>query len=163
MLLNVQLLVEEEKSWPIIFDLSPGVSQPITPHPVRKIKQSKTNKMRNEPVKVGKDEEKLFFISTFNLFLDIDPLGRPTVTAGSDHCFYTCRPFVRTSPLFKIKRISSENNVPYWQDCVWVWPSGSLMTPVLYFVFFFTMMPPKTQTKNYLATESSKKKRIFSW
>ena len=26
-----------------------------------------------------------------------DPLGRPTVTAGSDHCFCTCRPFVRPS------------------------------------------------------------------
>ena len=25
----------------------------------------------------------------------IDPRGRPTVTAGSDHCFCTCRPFVR--------------------------------------------------------------------
>ena len=29
--------------------------------------------------------------------LEIDPLGRPTVTAGRDHCFCTCRPFVRPS------------------------------------------------------------------
>ena len=27
----------------------------------------------------------------------IDPRGRPTVTAGSDHCFCTCRPFVSPS------------------------------------------------------------------
>ena len=26
----------------------------------------------------------------------IDPLGRPTVTAGRDHCFCTCRPYVPT-------------------------------------------------------------------
>ena len=29
------------------------------------------------------------------IFALIDPRGRPTVTAGSDHCFCTCRPFVR--------------------------------------------------------------------
>ena len=29
----------------------------------------------------------------------------------------------------KTKQISSKNNVHYWRD--WVWPSGSLMTPVL--------------------------------
>ena len=28
---------------------------------------------------------------------NIDPGGRPTVTAGGDHCFCTCRPFVRPS------------------------------------------------------------------
>ena len=47
----------------------------------------------------------------------IDPRGRPTVTAGSDNCFCTCRPFVGPSPLFKAKQISSENNVRYWRDC----------------------------------------------
>ena len=26
---------------------------------------------------------------------DIDPLGQPTVTVGSDHCFRTCNPSVR--------------------------------------------------------------------
>ena len=31
--------------------------------------------------------------------MNIDPLGRPTVTAGRDHCLCTCRPSV---PLFKI-------------------------------------------------------------
>ena len=30
----------------------------------------------------------------------IDPLGRPTVTVGSDHCFRTC-PSVRPSPSFQ--------------------------------------------------------------
>ena len=30
----------------------------------------------------------------------IDPLDRPTVTAGSDYCFWTYRPYVRPSPLF---------------------------------------------------------------
>ena len=30
------------------------------------------------------------------LFLFIDPLGRPTVTTGSDHCFHTCRASVPT-------------------------------------------------------------------
>ena len=29
--------------------------------------------------------------------ISIDPLGRPTATAGRDHCFCTCRPFVRPS------------------------------------------------------------------
>ena len=46
-------------------------------------------------------------------FVAIDPRGRPTVT---DHCFCTCRPFDRPSPLFKTKQISSENNVHYWPD-----------------------------------------------
>ena len=33
---------------------------------------------------------------------NIDPRGRPTVTAGSGHCFRTCRPYVRTSvPTFQ--------------------------------------------------------------
>ena len=31
----------------------------------------------------------------------IDPRDRPTVTAGSDHYFCACCPFVRPSPLFK--------------------------------------------------------------
>ena len=42
-------------------------------------------------------------------FTAFDPRGRPTVTADSDHCFRTCRPFGRTSvlpsPLFKTKQI----------------------------------------------------------
>ena len=35
----------------------------------------------------------------------VDPRDRPTVTAGSDHCFRTCRPLVRTSdPTFHKKK-----------------------------------------------------------
>ena len=30
-------------------------------------------------------------------FKSFDPLGQPTVMAGRDHCFCTCRPFVRPS------------------------------------------------------------------
>ena len=43
----------------------------------------------------------------------IDPLGRPTVTAGSFHCFHTCC-FYKNS---KTKQISSEYNSHFWQDC----------------------------------------------
>ena len=54
------------------------------------------------------------------MILIVDPLGRPTVTAGSDHCFHTCCPYVRPhfSISIKTKQIISENNVHYWQDCV---------------------------------------------
>ena len=31
----------------------------------------------------------------------IDPLGQPEITAGRDHCFRTCCPSIRPSPLFK--------------------------------------------------------------
>ena len=40
----------------------------------------------------------------------IDPLGLPTVTAGSDHCFRTCCPSARPSKSRK-KHKQSENNV----------------------------------------------------
>ena len=48
-----------------------------------------------------------------------DPLSRPTVTAGRDHCFCTCRPYVRTGPHFSksSKTKQSENYVRYWRDC----------------------------------------------
>ena len=41
----------------------------------------------------------------------IDPLGRPTITAGSDQCFRTCCPSVRPhfSKSSKAKQISCEN------------------------------------------------------
>ena len=61
----------------------------------------------------------------------IDPRGRPTVTASSDHCFCICRPFVRLSvPTFQNKTNSKR------KKCLllarrWVWPSGSLKTSVL--------------------------------
>ena len=67
-----------------------------------------------------------------------DPRGRPTVTAGSDNCFCTCRPFlrpsVRSSPLFQSKTNFKRKQCSLVAR-LWVWPSGSLMTPVLYFVF----------------------------
>ena len=54
----------------------------------------------------------------------IDPLGQPTVTAGRDHCFRTCLPFVRAyvpsvPPHFSkySKTKQSKNNVRYWRDC----------------------------------------------
>ena len=57
----------------------------------------------------------------------IDPLGRPTVPAGSDHCFPTFRTYVR--PHF-----SENKNI--FKQCpllarLLIWPSGSLMTTVL--------------------------------
>ena len=59
----------------------------------------------------------------------------PAVTAGSDHCFCTCRPSVR--PHF-----SKQNNFKLKQCLLlvrlWVWPSGSLMTSVLKQVCFCT-------------------------
>ena len=47
----------------------------------------------------------------------IDPLGQPTVTAGSDHYFRTCcpsvRPFVR--PHFSdLAKQDNRNNGRYW-------------------------------------------------
>ena len=50
-------------------------------------------------------------------FLIFDPLGQPKVTAGRNHCFRTCCPFVR--PQFSISRKTkqSENNVRYGRDC----------------------------------------------
>ena len=52
-----------------------------------------------------------------------------------DNCFRTCRPFVRPSQLLKIYQ-----NKTKWEQCsllarLWVWPSGSLMTLVLFFLY----------------------------
>ena len=60
----------------------------------------------------------------------IDPQDRPTVTAGSEHCFHACRPFVR--PHFSQNKTNFKRK--QWSLLVrlLVWPSGSLMTPVLY-------------------------------
>ena len=56
------------------------------------------------------------------LLAKIDPLGRSTVTAGSDHYFRTWCLYVRLSvPTFqnlaKTKQLSSENDDRYWRDC----------------------------------------------
>ena len=60
----------------------------------------------------------------------IDPLGQPKVTAGRDHCFRTCCPYVRTSPLFKSRKTKQQRTMAR----LWAWPSGSLMTPILFFL-----------------------------
>ena len=77
-----------------------------------------------------------FLVCLFLFFLptkQIDPLSRSTLMAGSDHCFRTCCPSIRPFPLFKIQQ-----NKPDFKrkQCsllarLWVWPSGSLMTPTL--------------------------------
>ena len=71
----------------------------------------------------------------------IDPLGRPTVTAISDHCVRTCRPTVRQSVTTfqksnKTKQISSENKCSLLAR-LWVWPSGSFIYTVSVILFHF--------------------------
>ena len=58
----------------------------------------------------------------------IDPGGRPAVKAGSDHCFCS-RQSVRPS----IPTFQNKTNI---KRKMWVWPSGSLMTPVLSWIYF---------------------------
>ena len=48
-------------------------------------------------------------------------------TASSDYYIYTCCPFIRPSPLFKIK----ETKQVFTACRVWVGLGGSLMTPYL--------------------------------
>ena len=73
-----------------------------------------------------------------NLF--IDPLCRPTVMPGSDHCFRMCRQFLRPSvPTFQ-KKTNFKWELWSLLAGLWVWPSGSLMTPVL---FYITSLPQK--------------------
>ena len=69
--------------------------------------------------------------------LKIDPLGQPKVTAGKDHCFRTYCPYVRTYVRPHFSNLEKQNNR---KQCsllawLWVWPSGSLMTPVLFVLF----------------------------
>ena len=71
-----------------------------------------------------------------------DPFGRPTVTAGSDHCCHTCCPSERPSQLFKIEQ--NKTNFKR-KPCsllarLLVWPSGSSMTRVLFSLHFCTLM-----------------------
>ena len=68
----------------------------------------------------------------------IDPLGQTKVTAGRDHCFRKCCPYVR--PHFS--NLEKQNNR---KQCsllawLWVWPSGSLMTPVLFLNIYFQQL-----------------------
>ena len=67
------------------------------------------------------------------LFFNIDPRGRPTVTACNDHCFCACS-YVRPS----VRPHFSKNTNFKRKHCslLWVWPSGSLRTPALFYSFF---------------------------
>ena len=56
-------------------------------------------------------------VNNWNVSMWTDPLGRPTVRVGSDHCFRTCCLYVHFSKSSKTRQISSENNVHYWRDC----------------------------------------------
>ena len=66
----------------------------------------------------------------------IDPRGRPIVMAGSDHCFahvvrqntFQNKPNIMRKQCSLLKRL-------------WVWPSGSLMTPVFFLLLFFVLNP----------------------
>ena len=62
----------------------------------------------------------------------IDPLGRPTDTTGSDHCFCTCSPFV---PTFQNK-INFKRKRCLLLARLCVWPRRSLMTQVLSHIIF---------------------------
>ena len=56
-----------------------------------------------------------------------DPRGRPTVTAGRNHCFCTSRPFLRPSiPTFQNKTKFKQKQCLLLAK-LWVWPSGSLI------------------------------------
>ena len=56
-----------------------------------------------------------FFGIMYTRAIHIDPLGQPTV--GIIVLAHVL-PYVRTSPLFKVKQNKiTENNVRYWRDC----------------------------------------------
>ena len=83
---------------------------------------------------VGKESPFLELFMEAKRVQSFDPRDRPTVTAGSDHCFCTCRSSVRRVLLFKKIFQVKTVLVP---AVLWVWPSGSLMTPVLFILFLF--------------------------
>ena len=62
---------------------------------------------------------------------------RPTQSqAGRDHCFRACCLYVRPSPLYKSRK---QNNRKQCSLLAWLWvlPSGSLMTPLLFLLLFW--------------------------
>ena len=59
----------------------------------------------------------------------IDPLGRPTIPAGSDHYFGTCCPYVRLSPLFKSSK-TTENTVETVGLAEWIIDDTCLVWPI---------------------------------
>ena len=66
---------------------------------------------------------------TLTLTLTLIQVGLPKITAGSDNCFHTCCPYVR--PHFS--KLTREISNCSLLARLWVWPSGSLMTPVLFY------------------------------
>ena len=74
-----------------------------------------------------------------------DPLGQPTDTASSDHYFRTCCPSVR--PHFS--DLAKQNNRKQWSLLarVWVWSSGSLMTPVLVILILIVLVKNREQSR----------------
>ena len=58
---------------------------------------------------------RVFMVLMWSYSYYIDPLGRPTVTAGSDHCFCTCHPFVR--PSFPTFQNIQAKTMFAWRDC----------------------------------------------
>ena len=88
------------------------------------------------------ETEKL--IGKMHSCLFLDPLGQTTITAGRDNCFCTCRPSVRPYvPTFQ--NLAEQNKKCSLLTRLWVWPSGSLMTPILSFFLscpsYHTMWP----------------------
>ena len=61
------------------------------------------------------------------LIYSADPQSWPVGIIVFAHVRSSVRPHFSKSS----KTIQSENNIRCWQDCVWVWPRGSLMTHVL--------------------------------
>ena len=79
----------------------------------------------------AKFTKKILVHSWFNLLGQlIHKADHSTVLAGSDHYFHTECPSVRPSQSLKIKRQSLRAAGTVG------WPSGSLMTPVLYLIIF---------------------------
>ena len=83
----------------------------------------------------------LYILYTFNI---IYPLDQPKVTAGRDNCILTCcpsvRPSVRTSALFsnlEKQKTTKQCSLLAW---LWIWPSGSLMTPVLFYLILHILL-----------------------
>ena len=75
----------------------------------------------------------IFWIQAYKKKIEnaIDPLGWPSVTAGSDDCFCTCCPTL----LFKFSQNKTKPKQCSLLARLWVWPSGSLTSPVLFGLF----------------------------
>ena len=62
----------------------------------------------------------------------IDPLDQPTVTAGSDHYYHTCSPYVHTSVRPHFSKCLKTNQISIVKISIAPdWPRESLMTHVL--------------------------------